>query len=86
MSALSLTEESRSKEGLNELARDSGTQKDRGHKRSEKSSGYYLRGKGTQLTTISEGGEEMVDNEVLEWSVGDVFSGLDNDSTRKSKK
>ena len=54
--------------------------------RNEKSSGYNLRGKGTQLTAISEVEEETTDNEVLEWSVSDVFGGLDDDSTRKSKK
>ena len=86
LSALSLTEESRSKERLNDVTRASGRQKDSSCKRSEKSSGYNLRGKGTQLTAISEGEEETTDNEVLEWSISDVFGGLDDDSTRKSNK
>ena len=88
LSVLSLTEESRSKEGFNDGTRGSGAQKDHGHKRSEKSSGYNLRGKGTQLTAISEGDEEEPEpgSGELGWSVGDVFSGLDDDSTRKSKK
>ena len=91
LSVLSLVEEcSHQEEAQFDGSRgDGGTGKDSGHQRSEQCSRpcYNLRGKGTPLTVISEGAEEQVsDSEVSDWTVGDVFGGLDNDSSQKSKK
>ena len=88
MSALSLLEEkprSSSKEtdtvGVGGRG-GSDTKKEQGHKRNERTSAYGLREKRSELTVISEGDEEL-DEEGRDWNIGDVFAGLDKDSTDK---